>query len=418
MDPIFQAPLPDRFALALRLEKQLENGDFRPGSPEHNKQFRRTLALLSTCLLMTEQLNILDASQSLDEITTKSLKYLSTDYYIAKILDSSYINPSEGSLVARLRVAKAALRKMYDFMLVLSDHDLLDEYLEAQATPHATLPEGRYGRSQIPALMDLVVYNNEKMSARFKTARSGSRAPTAEVVFSANAGNDHNDELHEDDHHLEATKLRRLGRLAVDQMRSSWREIELLIFAVPERLRQQLCHEPEEAYMPHILMVAQNIGRGRPPSSDVLANPDIDDPNLLAAAGAGSGGFTFTDAREAMKQSGEDFSTRVDATVAANDPNALLGPQGQVLRPFVLTDGRDQIARKVMGTGQVLPTMSIEEAAAYEMKHRAKSASESVQPSVDEDSNHYVDMETMKARQWDEFTEANPRGSGNTMNRG
>lgn len=37
---------------------------------------------------------------------------------------------------------------------------------------------------------------------------------------------------------------------------------------------------------------------------------------------------------------------------------------------------------------------------------------------VDEDDMDQADMETMKARDWDEFTEANPRGSGNTMNRG
>lgn len=37
---------------------------------------------------------------------------------------------------------------------------------------------------------------------------------------------------------------------------------------------------------------------------------------------------------------------------------------------------------------------------------------------VDEDDMDRADEETMKARAWDEFTEANPRGSGNTLNRG
>lgn len=40
----------------------------------------------------------------------------------------------------------------------------------------------------------------------------------------------------------------------------------------------------------------------------------------------------------------------------------------------------------------------------------------SVEP--DEDNLMKADAETMKAREWDEFTEANPRGSGNTINRG
>ena len=39
-------------------------------------------------------------------------------------------------------------------------------------------------------------------------------------------------------------------------------------------------------------------------------------------------------------------------------------------------------------------------------------------PEVDEDDFGKADEETMKARDWDEFKEANPKGSGNTLNRG
>jgi len=36
----------------------------------------------------------------------------------------------------------------------------------------------------------------------------------------------------------------------------------------------------------------------------------------------------------------------------------------------------------------------------------------------DEDNLEKADAETMKARAWDEFKEENPKGSGNTLNRG
>lgn len=36
----------------------------------------------------------------------------------------------------------------------------------------------------------------------------------------------------------------------------------------------------------------------------------------------------------------------------------------------------------------------------------------------DEDNYLKADLETMKAREWDEFQEDNPKGSGNTLNRG
>jgi immunoglobulin-binding protein 1 len=40
------------------------------------------------------------------------------------------------------------------------------------------------------------------------------------------------------------------------------------------------------------------------------------------------------------------------------------------------------------------------------------------QPAPDEDNMEAVDAATMKAREWDEFVEANPKGAGNTLNRG
>ena len=40
------------------------------------------------------------------------------------------------------------------------------------------------------------------------------------------------------------------------------------------------------------------------------------------------------------------------------------------------------------------------------------------QQEPDEDNMAYADAQTMKARDWDEFVEANPKGAGNTINRG
>ena len=37
---------------------------------------------------------------------------------------------------------------------------------------------------------------------------------------------------------------------------------------------------------------------------------------------------------------------------------------------------------------------------------------------ADEDDFDKADQETMKQRQWDEFVEENPKGAGNTINRG
>ncbi|CAI4211351.1 unnamed protein product [Parascedosporium putredinis] len=61
--------------------------------------------------------------------------------------------------------------------------------------------------------------------------------------------------------------------------------------------------------------------------------------------------------------------------------------------------------------------MSIDEYLDEEFKRGGGDASFQ-RPEPDEDNIEKADAETYKAREWDEFTEANPKGSGNTLNRG
>ena len=69
-----------------------------------------------------------------------------------------------------------------------------------------------------------------------------------------------------------------------------------------------------------------------------------------------------------------------------------------------------------------LPTMTIDEYLEEEMRRGGivdgGGAGDGRQAEPDEDDDRWVDAETMKAREWDEFKEANPRGSGNKLNRG
>lgn len=91
------------------------------------------------------------------------------------------------------------------------------------------------------------------------------------------------------------------------------------------------------------------------------------------------------------------------------------------MQPFTLLDRRTQLQQGVFRSGHNLPTMSIDEYLEEE-KRRGNviqgGEQSGIQPEIDEDDMDKADEETMKARAWDEFTEANPRGSGNTLNRG
>ena len=100
----------------------------------------------------------------------------------------------------------------------------------------------------------------------------------------------------------------------------------------------------------------------------------------------------------------------------------LLDPKGKPLQPFTILDKRTQMQKGVFRPGHNLPTMSIDEYLEEEQRRggiiEGGGNANAPQAEPDEDNMDLVDEATMKARNWDEFVEANPKGAGNTLNRG
>lgn len=123
--------------------------------------------------------------------------------------------------------------------------------------------------------------------------------------------------------------------------------------------------------------------------------------------------------------SGSNYSDRLDPPLSQLLNGGRFGPilskQGKPMQPFTLLDRRTQLQQGVFRPSHNLPTMTIDEYLEEE-KRRGNfiqgGDQSATQVEVDEDDMDKADEETMKARAWDEFTEANPRGSGNTLNRG
>lgn len=131
------------------------------------------------------------------------------------------------------------------------------------------------------------------------------------------------------------------------------------------------------------------------------------------------------DPRERSNLGGANYSDRLDPSLSQllggsrNGP--LLNSKGRPMQPFTLLDRRSQLQQGVFRSGHNLPTMTIDEYLEEE-KRRGNilqgGEQSGVQPEIDEDDMDKADDETMKARAWDEYVEANPKGSGNTLNRG
>jgi immunoglobulin-binding protein 1 len=100
----------------------------------------------------------------------------------------------------------------------------------------------------------------------------------------------------------------------------------------------------------------------------------------------------------------------------------ILSKEGKPLRPFTLLDKRTELRQGVFRPDHRLPTMSIDEYLEEEKKRggiiEGGGAASGIRPEPEEDNIEKADEETLKARAWDDFTEDNPKGSGNTMNMG
>lgn len=97
----------------------------------------------------------------------------------------------------------------------------------------------------------------------------------------------------------------------------------------------------------------------------------------------------------------------------AEKMSELITKQGKILQPFTITSSRKDLQKKVFGTGQVLPSMSVEEYLDYELANGKMMKEEVKDPDKDEDATDNSDEE-MEKRNWDDWKDENPKGMGNT----
>ncbi|TPX48020.1 hypothetical protein SeLEV6574_g02289 [Synchytrium endobioticum] len=94
----------------------------------------------------------------------------------------------------------------------------------------------------------------------------------------------------------------------------------------------------------------------------------------------------------------------------------LMDSERRILRPFVITSKREELRRGVFRPSWNLPTMTIEEYLDLEAERGNilhGTGDDNLKKEVDDLDYEAQDQETLKARDWDDFKDANPKGSGN-----
>ncbi|KAG2131295.1 TAP42-like protein [Suillus bovinus] len=138
------------------------------------------------------------------------------------------------------------------------------------------------------------------------------------------------------------------------------------------------------------------------------------------------------------KSKDQDDMWKLDTKSSVSESGPLLDSSGKPLRPFTIlpAGGSDRIRlqSQVFGPGHRLPTMSIDEYLRIEQERgniltgggpqSEEQPTSSEQLTIDSETDGTVfgelksEEKRQKDEQWAQFKDANPRGAGNTMNRG
>ncbi|KAI9801797.1 MAG: hypothetical protein M1825_003170 [Sarcosagium campestre] len=366
----------ERFREAEEKRTALENFP-ETSSATYQDSLKATLAAYNDCRKLAIDLALFSRNESVEDIATADLPYLLIDFHLAELTLRNNISDRKSVLHVARGHHEAYLNR-------LDSYDVLSSGEKKMHEKYLDLPDSFSTSSTTDAAA-----RRESKIARFKDERVLKQ---------------------------KLEYLRQNPRVLQDDD-SSQRDLYLTDI--------KLCTHQSFATLESIAQELEILGMappGQPPGS----------------------GPPERDIRERNGDRSNTYSDRLDPPISQLLSNGNAGPilskDGRPLKPFTLLDSRDRLRQGVFKSGHNLPTMTIDEYLEEEKRRggiiEGGGEQSGLKPEPDEDNLLKADEETMKAREWDEFTEANPkyvnfgssmvkqrtltchRGSGNTMNRG
>ncbi|KAF2451429.1 type 2A phosphatase-associated protein 42 [Karstenula rhodostoma CBS 690.94] len=345
------------FLTAERLRNTL-NSFPDSNSPTYQENLTKAIVSYESCLELSEQVSLFSPNESLDDISSSDIQYMSITYHLSELIQkikSRDVSERKAHLL-RARDYYERFFKLLDTYDVLSGSDakLWELYLDDKSS------------FSVASTRDAAARREAKI-ARFREEKELKRKIE---YIQANPKLAENDEQVVRELHLTNTAF------MVHQ-----------VFAALESLAQEL----------HIISLAPTS----PPQGEHAAPQD---------------------GRE-DERNREQYSERLDSQLPGLRYNGpILSSDGKPMRPFTLLDTRQRLQQGVFRPDHSLPTMTIDEYLEEEKRRggiiEGGGEQSGIRPEVDEDDLRLADEETIKARAWDEFKEENPKGSGNTINRG
>ncbi|KAI3539551.1 TAP42-like family protein [Colletotrichum paranaense] len=352
------------FTSAERKRLTLENS-YEASSPTYLDDLQTAIAEYETCLDLVSRAALFSSNESLEDLSTSSLPYLLITYHLAELHQKL---PSRRPIERRVALERA--RESYEtFLGALDSYDLLTDTNKMLYERYTDEPLAfsTLGTNDPAKRRDAKIANFKSEKALKDRLEALRRNPRYQ-------NEDGDDEVARD---LHLAHVAYSAHMAFQGLEGINRELEVLAQATVPLMPSPTSVEEDER--------RRTEDRG--------------------AAG-------YTERLEPPR--------RLQSMFGQGGP--ILSTEGKPLQPFTLVGNRQQMTKDVFRPGHNLPTMSIDEYLDEEARRggiiEGGGDASWHRPEPNEDDFDKADEETMKARAWDEFVEANPKGSGNTLNRG
>ncbi|KAF2129259.1 type 2A phosphatase-associated protein 42 [Dothidotthia symphoricarpi CBS 119687] len=345
------------FVSAERARKDLSSS-YDSNSPAFQENLNTAIATYQECLKLAEQVSLFSPNETLEDISSTDLQYMTINHHLAEL--GQKISSTDVS-VRKKNILQA--RVYYErFLKLLDSYDALSK---SDARLFETYTEDKENFATA-STRDAAARRDAKIT-RFREEKELKRKLE---YLQQNPKLAENDEQVVRELHL--TNLAFMVHQTFQSLESIAQELHIISLAPPTPTQRQIAPGPDE----------RQDGRNK-----------------------------------------DTYSERLDGQLPGlKYSGPILSPDGKPMRPFTLLDSRQTLKKNVFRPDHSLPTMTIDEYLDEEKKRggiiEGGGPQSEIRPEPNEDDLVAADEETMKQRAWDEFTEENPKGSGNTLNRG
>ncbi|KAG0048469.1 hypothetical protein BGZ83_006585 [Gryganskiella cystojenkinii] len=336
------------FQKAEALYLELQNASMPANSDEFQVKVNQSIKGFQRSADMVRQLSLFSDNEFMEDISTKDLRFLLTEYYLGELY-LKVVSPE------RLKDITKSKEHFDHFLLQCETHDILmaqdKKYLEQVNTN---------------APKDAATRRGEKI-ARFKREK---------------------------------------------EMKTQIEEFHKILGTTSSGYEGELSSELEDQYRDFVLLHLQFAIFQ---TTEQLVGIQQEIP-MLKQMEERRNAQGSNDARSSNRSNEDARDGKVDDRRIWNSTGPLMDPQGRPLRPFVITNKKTEMMKGVFRPGHSLPTMSIEEYLDQEIERGNFLSGGTEEPKKKEaDDNDFeaVDAETVKARNWDDFKDDNPKGWGN-----